>query len=211
MSESSSSIIIRTSRLSDEEDLIEICHLTGDTRIDAYLLALRWCLDYLWYDTENCFVAEDTETGRVAGYIVGTLDTRQQEQRLMEVMLPKIKAHWKSVRPKTLACWQNYLLMRSSLRNPDSKLLAEYPAHLHINVHPDHQGKGLGSRLIAAYEKNLIQNGVRGYHLGVGGDNQIGISFYKRQGLDNLGKIPGPKHPLVIYYGRRLDLDSQDG
>lgn len=208
MSKPTSPTIIRTSQFSDEQDLIEICHLTGDTRIDPYLLALRWCLDYLWHDTENCFVAEDTESGKVIGYIVGTLDSRRQEQRLMDVMLPKIKAHWKTVRPKTLARWQNYLMIRSSLRNPDSALLADYPAHLHINVHPDHQGKRLGSRLLAAYEQNLIQKSVRGYHLGVGGDNQVGISFYKKRGLDYLGKIPGPKHPIVIYYGRKLEPAS---
>jgi ribosomal protein S18 acetylase RimI-like enzyme len=202
-------ILIRASQLADEDDLIEICHLTGDNRINPYLLALRYCLDYLWHDTANCFVAEDPNTGKVVGYIVGTLDSRQQEQRLMKKILPRIKNHWRTLKPKSLAHWQGYLLIRASLRNPDRKLLVEYPAHLHINIHPDYQRIGIGSQLIRAFEQNLIQNSVTGFHLGVTGSNPVGISFYQEIGLEKLGQIPSFRHPLVIYYGRKLTPASQ--
>jgi ribosomal protein S18 acetylase RimI-like enzyme len=196
---------IRTASPADEQEIINICHLTGDTNIDPYLLALRWCLDYLWHEPENCFVAANRDTGKIAGYIVGTLDSRWQEQRLTQVMLPRIKAHWRGLRPKTLALWRGYLTIRGSFRNPAGKIIAEYPAHLHINTHPDHQRAGIGGRLIQAYEQNLIQQSVKGYHLGVGGENQVGIAFYEKQGLSRLGHYPGFGKPSVIFYGRKLD------
>jgi ribosomal protein S18 acetylase RimI-like enzyme len=209
MSKQNAPIIIRASQLTDEPELIEICHLTGNPRVEPYLLALRWCLDYLWHDTENCFVAEDSQTGKVVGYIVGTLNTRQQEQRFIDLMLPKLNAHWRTIRPKTLKRWMDYLFIRSSLHHPYKRMVAEYPAHLHINIQPDYQRHGLGGRLFNAFEQNLIENGVTGYHLGVSGDNQVGISFYKKSGLKRLGKIPGFRHPMVIYYGRKLNPVNQ--
>ncbi|MBN2044966.1 MAG: GNAT family N-acetyltransferase [Anaerolineales bacterium] len=198
-------ISTRTSRPTDEQEIIEICHLTGDLKIDPYLLALRWCLDYLWHEPENCFVAERCDLEKVVGYIVGTLDTRQQEQRLLSIMLPKARDHWRKLSPKTFSQWRGYLNMRGSFRNTVGSLITEYPAHLHINVHPDFQRTGIGSRLFEAYENNLIQNSVKGYHLGVAGNNQTGISFYEKQGLSKLSQYPRFGKPSVIYYGRKLD------
>ena len=196
-------ITIRPAELSDESDLIEICHLTGDTTVDPYLLALRWCLDYLWHDTENCFVAEDHHAGRVVGYILGTMDTIVQEERMKEVMIPKIIAYWRSFKPKTLKLWRKYLSLRV-LGKPYPPMLIDYPAHLHINVHPDWQRSGIGSLLLAAYEDNLINHSVRGYHLGVAGNNEVGISFYRKKGLVKIGQIPKKGFPAVIWFGRKL-------
>lgn len=196
-------ITIRAARLSDEDDLIEICHLTGDISVDPYLLALRWCLDYLWHDTENCFIAEDQHAGRVVGYILGTLDTIVQEERMKEVMIPKIIAYWRSFKPKTLNRWRKFLSLRV-LGKPYHPMLIDYPAHLHINVHPDWQRSGIGSLLLAAYEDNLINHSVQGYHLGVAGNNQVGISFYQKKGLVKIGQIPKKGIPAVIWFGRKL-------
>jgi ribosomal protein S18 acetylase RimI-like enzyme len=194
-------INIRTAELSDEKDLIEICHLTGDTTVDPYLLALRWCLDYLWHDTENCFVADDQDSGKVVGYILGTLDTKIQEQRMKDVMMPRIISYWRSLKPKTFSQWLKYLSLRK-LGKPHHPMLIDHPAHLHINVHPDFQRDGLGSRLLAAYEENLINHTIRGYHLGVAGNNQVGISFYRKKGLTKIGQIPKTGKPIVIFFGK---------
>ena len=195
----------RTCRLSDEDDLVEICHLTGDTRIDPYLLALRWCLDYLWHETETCFVAENLETGKVVGYIVGTRNTRQQEDRLVQVMKPRIIAYWRTLKPKTAAQWRGYLSILTSFRNPARGLISEYPAHLHINVHPKYQRAGLGSQLLKIFEQHLIRNSIQGYHLGVSGENQLGIGFYQKQGMTRLGQFPQLGKPYVIFFGRQLE------
>ena len=195
---------IRTCTLQDEADIVDICHITGDTSIDKTLFALKWCLYYVWYETENCFVVEDTDRAKVVGYILGTLDTEKQTAAFDRIMLPKMKAHWRSMPHKTLKNRRDYLTLRAINTNSFSYLYAQYPAHLHINLHPDYQRQGLGHKLFTAYEDNLIQKGIPGYHLVVGGDNATGISFYKKLGLEELGDFTQLGKTLAIAYGKRF-------
>lgn len=58
-------------------------------------------------------------------------------------------------------------------------LYAQYPIHLHINMHPDSQGKGLGSTLLKAFEA-LFTNGS-GIHLLTAPSAQ-NRSFYRKNG-----------------------------
>jgi ribosomal protein S18 acetylase RimI-like enzyme len=83
-------------------------------------------------------------------------------------------------------------------------MLIDYPAHLHINVHPEWQRSGIGSLLFAAYEENLVNHSVQGYHLGVAGNNEVGISFYRKKGLVKIGQIPKKGVPAVIWFGRKF-------
>jgi ribosomal protein S18 acetylase RimI-like enzyme len=149
-------------------------------------------------------VVEDPDAGKVVGYILGTLDTRQQEARLKRIMLHKIQTYWRKLKPKNLTQFRAYLLIRASLRTPYAEMLSTYPAHLHINIHPNYQRNGLGSLLLEAYEQNLIQKSVAGYHLGVYGKNQVGISFYEKKGLTRLRQLPRIGKPYVIFFGRKL-------
>jgi GNAT superfamily N-acetyltransferase len=58
-------------------------------------------------------------------------------------------------------------------------LFRKFPAHLHINFHPDARGKGLGSILVEHYKKLLRENNVVGVHL-VTGPGVQNVSFYER-------------------------------
>jgi ribosomal protein S18 acetylase RimI-like enzyme len=196
---------IRTARLEDEPDLIDICHRTGNPRIEPYLFGLRWCLDYLWHDTENCFVAVDHNTNRVVGYIIGTLDSAAQVKRFNSIMRPKIKRHFRHMRNKTIHDLTFYVTNRFINQGVLNNLFTEYPAHLHINLLPEYQRGGIGGKLLSAYEDNLRKKGIPGYHLGVAASNQVGISFYRKQGLDQLQTIPKFGKPLALIFGRKLD------
>ena len=61
-------------------------------------------------------------------------------------------------------------------------LFAAFPAHLHINFHPDARGKGLGSLLINNYLNYLKKNNVVGVHLVTSLDAQ-NVKFYSRLGF----------------------------
>jgi ribosomal protein S18 acetylase RimI-like enzyme len=197
-------IRIRTARLEDEPYLIDICHHTGNTRVEPYLFGLRWCLDYLWHDTENCFVAVDQHTDQVVGYILGTLDSAAQVRRFNTVMLPRIRLHLKSMRNKTSHDLVFYLMIRFIHQDALDDLFTEYPAHLHINLLPDYQRDGIGGQLLATYEDNLREKNIPGYHLGVAASNQGGISFYRKQGLDQLQTFTKFGKSLALVFGRKL-------
>jgi ribosomal protein S18 acetylase RimI-like enzyme len=57
-----------------------------------------------------------------------------------------------------------------------------YPAHLHINFHPQSRGRGLGSLLIRHYVSSLKSIKLHGLHLVTSRDAQ-NVSFYERLGF----------------------------
>ncbi|MET0353639.1 MAG: GNAT family N-acetyltransferase, partial [Plantibacter flavus] len=71
------------------------------------------------------------------------------------------------------------------------ELLAQYPAHLHIDLLPETQGMGVGRRLIDAFCGLLAERGVPGVHLGVGVSNTGAQQFYQRTGFTRVEGGPG--------------------
>lgn len=86
--------------------------------------------------------------------------------------------------------------MLQALHNPASmlhsdfpKLMEEYPAHLHIDILPAFQSKGLGAKMIERLEEELRGKGVRGVHLVMAAGNEGAERFYKRQGFERWGVV----------------------
>ena len=65
-------------------------------------------------------------------------------------------------------------------------LAERYPSHLHINLVPRLQGRGIGRRLIATLISALRDHGSRGLHLLVGRANQHAVGFYRHVGFSEL-------------------------
>lgn len=61
-------------------------------------------------------------------------------------------------------------------------LFSSFPAHLHINFHPDARGLGLGSILVNHYIKYLNQRHIIGVHL-VTSPSAQNVNFYLRLGF----------------------------
>jgi ribosomal protein S18 acetylase RimI-like enzyme len=59
-----------------------------------------------------------------------------------------------------------------------------FPAHLHINFHPDARGKGLGSLLVNRVVHDLINQKIAGLHL-VTSPDSANVTFYTRLGFDH--------------------------
>ncbi|MGB7979221.1 MAG: GNAT family N-acetyltransferase, partial [Candidatus Nanopelagicales bacterium] len=62
-------------------------------------------------------------------------------------------------------------------------LVGQFPAHLHIDLLPEAQGRGLGRALIEAFVTTLRDAEVTGVHLGVDRRNHGALSFYQRLGF----------------------------
>lgn len=73
-----------------------------------------------------------------------------------------------------------------------------FPAHLHINVHPDHRDRGVGAALVAAFAADITAARLAGIHI-VTGAGARNAAFYVRNGFTEADQR-GP----LLFLGRRL-------
>lgn len=78
--------------------------------------------------------------------------------------------------------------------------LAEYPAHLHIDLLPGFQGAGYGRQLMDTFYAAAADAGAVGVHLVVVKDNAPALGFYRHLGYEPLDVVD----PAVVYLGRKL-------
>lgn len=197
-------MILRKGHLSDLPALYEICHLTGDSGRDASpvisdrsLLGHYFAAPYLVHDPSWCWVAADDDG--VAGYLVTTPDSRTFAAWMNSDWLPAVRSQYPVRDTASLTPAEAWIrrIIHEPATFPD--FVDEYPAHLHIDFLPRAQGQGLGPKLLALFLERLRQQGVPGFHLGVGLANTKAQAFYAKQGFGIIRQEPG-----VIYFGLRF-------
>lgn len=176
-----SDALIRAATPADTDAIDRLCRATAqsgepqpDDVADPILISLVYALPYLHLEPQTARVLE--RHGRVAGYVVGAVDSYAFYRR------------WS-------ADWATRHLPRPRGADPDLvALLAEplralpagvdgYPSHLHINLAPAARGGGLGKRLLDAFLDGLRAAGSPGVHLRVAADNQDAVRFYCGRGF----------------------------
>jgi ribosomal protein S18 acetylase RimI-like enzyme len=181
---------LRPATPQDHAALVEICILTGHHGQDARqaysdpgLLAEIHLLPYAVLEPRWYWALEDDDG--LAGYIVGTPDTRTFARRAAAQCWPPLRlAH---PLPATDDTSPQARLLRALHAGPtELTFLDSHPAHLHIDLLPRAQGHGWGSRLIAVFVQALQAHGVPGLHLGVSALNPGAIAFYRRQQFELL-------------------------
>ncbi len=193
-------VIIRNYQADDRDAVRYICCETGflgePQEIvveDREVFADLW--SKYWTDREpySTFVAE--KEGRVVGYILGCLDTDQQERIFKNEMARPfiIKAVKRGflLKPKNVGYVARMVrsVFRGEFNIPMEGIKREYPAHLHINIaDPGFRGKGVGWRLMKRYFDYLKENGVKGVHLCTTSHNKQAIPFYHRCGFELISK-----------------------
>lgn len=184
---------IRPAALSDMPYLYEICLKTAanggdatDLYSDPWLVGQYFAAPYLANDPSACFVAELDGVPR--GYIVGTTDTASFERWMRESWLPLLKQRYPPAGTESgLSSMEQW--MRSVLHEePDaseekSRLISEYPAHLHIDLLPELQGMGTGKLLIRTFMDALKKRNCPGLHLSVSKKNERAVAFYEKTGF----------------------------
>ncbi|HXV00702.1 MAG TPA: GNAT family N-acetyltransferase [Caulobacteraceae bacterium] len=158
-------------------------HLHGDPRLIGHIYAAP----YLTLAPELAFVAED-EAG-VAGYIVGALDTTAFEALLEERWWPALRARYQDPSGTPPAGWSADEIRAWQIHHPwrtPRRLSEPYPSHLHVNLLPRRQGRGMGKALMDAWLSRVRSLGSRGAHLGVGPANSRGVKFYHAYGWREL-------------------------
>jgi GNAT superfamily N-acetyltransferase len=198
---------LRHYRPEDLEDLYRICLLTGASGQDATthysdpeLLGHVYAAPYGLYEPHNVFVVEDAEG--VAGYIVGTHDSRRYEQRLEADWWPALRRRYADGSGTTEADRR----MIGAIHKPflaSADFVGSYPAHIHMNLLPRLRGQRIGSKLLGLWVEQARSAGVRGIHLGAGTRNTGGIAFWGK----NFARLR--EEPGAVWFGMDL-LDSPD-
>ncbi len=184
-------IFIRRAVLSDLPYLYEICLKTGDESKDAtslfsdpYTIGQYYVAPYLVYPYGICFVA-DYEY-RPQGYIVAVPDTIAFDKWMEDKWLPPLRKRCPEPFPPSRSEKENRIIKLFYKRHfpvDAQPYLEDYPAHLHIDMLPCIQQKGVGRNLMNSLFAELARLKVTGLHLGVGSSNTGAVAFYKKTGF----------------------------
>lgn len=167
---------------------------------------------YTHYEPESVFVAE--VEGQIVGALLGAKDTPRQEKYTAEKIKPYLRKRCLS----GAYGWPIWLyaavltdLAGRSLKTPEVDL-RQYPAHLHIGILPAWRRKGIGVALMDRYAGYLRQNGIPGYHLYAASFHPLGVAFYRKLGLEDLGQFNWRFHDgyqwlevTEFIFGQKLD------
>jgi ribosomal protein S18 acetylase RimI-like enzyme len=195
---------IRPYRPGDRDALYDICVRTADAGEDARghysdddLMGDLFAGPYAYLEPDMAFVADDGD-GNAVGYIVGTADTPTFVKRKAAEWTPIIGDKYAGGDPRDAE-------MVHLHHHPELMIvpeLADYPAHLHIDLLPGFQRQGLGRKLIDTFLGAARAKNVPGVHLGMLTVNVKARAFYDRVGFSELQvKDPGP----LTYLGIRLE------
>lgn len=191
---------IRAYRPTDLDAVYDICVRTAEAGRDGRgrhssdrLVGDVFAAPYVTLEPELAHVVDDGD-GTAVGYILGTADTERFVQRYRAEWIPAIEGRYGDD-PRD----QDMLALH---HDPERMLvpeLAPYPAHLHIDLLPAAQGRGLGRGLMTAFLRGLRAAGVARVHLGMVPTNTGARAFYDRLGFT---EIPVPDAGNVTYLGR---------
>lgn len=178
---------IRPYEAFDRADVYDVCVRTaaagGDARgryTDDDLMPDVFAGPYLLLEPELAFVLDDGD--RAVGYVVGTADTARwvEEQRRRWLPLVAARHPWPAAPGSPDEPFVDLLHHPERTLHPE---LAGYPAHLHIDLLPGHQGAGHGRALVRTLLAALRGRGVPALHLGMDPANTSARAFYERLGF----------------------------
>jgi ribosomal protein S18 acetylase RimI-like enzyme len=195
----------------DEDAVYEVCLRTGDDGRDArdlfddpQALGHIFVGPYLKLEPELAFVLEDPQG--ICGYLLGALDSKKYYAAYRSRWLPPLRsryaeptgdqAHWTRTQRIVYEYYHPHIWL------PDP--YESYPSHLHIDLLPRAQGRGLGRNMMKVLLDELAARGSAGVHLGVGAGNARAQAFYKKLGFRELARLAD-----VLYLGRHLSQPGQ--
>ncbi|MBS2963187.1 GNAT family N-acetyltransferase [Actinocrinis puniceicyclus] len=203
---------IRLYREDDRAAMFDICMRTaeagGDARQlydDQELMPDIFAAPYAHLEPHLAFVLDDG--ARAVGYILGTSDTARFVRQFRERWLPLVAERHPAPTGEPATRDEQ---MAALLHWPERMIvpeLADYPAHLHIDLLPDYQGRGYGRLLAYTLFDALAAAGAPRVHLSMLTANTSARAFYDRIGFRELTVAdPGP----LTFLGRETALTDAE-
>lgn len=166
---------IRPYQNKDKENVRFVC-LNSEGPCDMNEAGQRYiittyCDYYIEREPQNCFVAADGND-----YAVGYILCAESFEAFYPVFLRDYACSFPLSQP-----WFFYGAAHSA--DLQAKYQEDYPAHLHIDLLPEYQRKGLGHKLVDTLAAHLKSKSVPGVMLTVGASNRVGQNFYTKYGF----------------------------
>jgi ribosomal protein S18 acetylase RimI-like enzyme len=205
--------VIRPYEPTDLARVREICLLTGAAGGDA---TGRWSNDallpdlfaepYVTFAPGWAWVVElDGQDGQdradgpqVEGYLLAVSDTAAFVAWWADIWTPWFAAGYP--RPEPPYSEEDQLVLRGYLPSVmEIDELADYPAHLHIDLLPAAQGQGWGRKMVGRLRSELADVGVPGVFASLDADNVTARGFYERIGFTELpsSRPEGPVYGIA--------------
>lgn len=130
----------------------------------------------------------------MVGYCIGTPDTTSFAQRWRDtftsvvdpvlVPRPEIQSDDPLMEKDEIKGFRHAVYNADcSMLQPWPEMLQRYPAHMHIDILPEYQRKGHGTKLMDAYFASVRSRGAKGVHLDMVQHNVTGRAFYDKIGF----------------------------
>ena len=183
-------IEIRPYQPSDLESIYKICLLTGDSGKDASdkyqdpdILGHFYAAPYAVLEPELTFIV--TLDGKPSGYILGTKNSDNFRTKSEDEWFPNLREKYPYPKDDDVSADANIirLIHKGYIFKNE---LADYPAHLHVDLLPSTQGKGLGKKIMLTFIEKLKELNVTALHLEVGKKNIAAVGFYKKMGFHEI-------------------------
>ena len=183
----------------DLSSLYRISLLTGNSGSDAShllkdheLIGHFYAAPYAFIEPELCFVL--TSSGIPCGYIIGTQDSQKFYSDCETKWFPLLRERYPLPDNEDKSFDTRLIKLIHEGHKPYDDLRS-YPAHLHIDLLPEAQGKGLGRKLVEVFTNKLSELKVPAVHLQVGKKNTGAVKFYQKIGFH---KIKEYEHSIAF-------------
>ena len=175
---------IRPFQPGDTADLYRVCLRTGDAGEDATglyadpaLLGEVYVGPYLALEPQAALVVD--ADGVASAYALCAPDTAAFQLRCAQEWWPPLRARYPLGSFPAGSPDDELVRVIHDPPRADPGLLEDYPAHLHIDLLPAVQGRGLGGALMRDLLDARTREGVPGIHLEVATGNTRAIGFYR--------------------------------
>jgi GNAT superfamily N-acetyltransferase len=202
-------LIVRPYKSGDLDALYAISLATADAGADAsrlyhdkHLVGSIYSAPYAALDPDLVVVAAD-EQG-VGGFVLGAVDTVTWEERLERSWWPQLRRQYPAPDPEARSRWNPDQRRIAMIHNPErapAQIARAFPAHLHLNLTPRLQGRGVGSRLLHAWLRLAEKRGASAMHVGVNRANARALAFWSKMGFRSITP-PELSEGRTVWMGR---------
>jgi GNAT superfamily N-acetyltransferase len=151
---------------------------------DGRLMGAIYSAPYAVLAPDRVLVAAD-EQG-VGGFVAGAFDTEAWQDRLERCWWPELRRQYPMPDPGSRREWNIDQRRIDMIHHPERtppQVARDFPAHVHLNLVPRLQGRGIGRRLLLEWLSLARPHGVLAVHAGVNRANARAVAFWAAMGF----------------------------